>query len=1271
MKTVRTLAGCGVGLLLWSVCLSEGAPSLSVTKPPVQLPTLMTGPPIDPMAAQGQWFMDTNGVETVRTNEFYDEVAGGLGANAITGYVDNVVYQGGPGTPIQGFSIQATIHNDTTTEAGWAVGSNSHGESRPRIEELPYVGPLVDVKLAAEFAIGDASRLPLAFNYPAGPYREGESPFIEAINEDQWGWYCWSPEDPDPGHQPSGGYFVPTWDFGTIPQGQSATRQLVFSVAPPGLQPADLRYSAIVASHATQSDVLLNRSQSLKISTWIDDVALDAGADQVEPPLRLSDVSVFHNPYEEEEPEELDFGDAPDAPYPTLLASDGARHVVLPGFCLGARVDAESDGQPTANADGDDSNPPLALDDEDGVTFATALFPGVQSWVQVVASVPLGTTAYVSVWIDLNGDGDWTDPGEQVVADNGAVAGAQAYPFTPGAIAAVGSTFARVRLSTQQGLADTGLAPDGEVEDYEISIAPVKWLQEPDLSETGVDVDNFVLLADDFRCTQSGPITDFHVWTSFNGDELPPGGLTNAAFTLYLYADVPAQEPENPYSHPGALLWSREFAPGTYFAGPISAGPPEWWFDPVQGTWTFPGDTQVFQYDFLIPIDEAYVQTTGTVYWLGVKYDEQQPGGFQLGWKSSTNHWNDDACWFDPDGRTWHELRYGGGHPLAGDSMDLAFAVTGLEGDDPTLDFGDAPDTPYPTLRINDGARHVVVPGIYMGALIDAEYDGQPDATATGDDLANLKDEDGVTFLNNWVAGQVVTVQVVASVSGIVSAWVDFDANGSWGDFGENVLAGAPVGAGTNVMVVNVPASSNSVSTFARFRFTTMPVAMTYTGLVADGEVEDYALTILQEEEEELDFGDADDSLLIVGYPTLLANNGARHVLVPGVFLGASIDAEPDGQPDGTATGDDNAGIDDEDGVTLPAMLAAGSSVQVPVMASVPGFLNAWIDWNCNGTWLDPGEQVFLNHPLVPGINPLPLSVPLPPAFVAGGPQSRWRFTTYPVAVPAFAGAETDGEVEDYELQLEILDFGDAPDPTYPTLLANNGACHRIPSIYYLGATAPDLDPDGQPTPDAMGDDNAGTADEDGVFMPGGTPLVRGDPSALLGVVVSTAGNLNAWLDFNGDGDWADAGEQIAADLSLPAGVNPLVFAIPADAWVGSVVGRFRFSSLTGLSYAGFASDGEVEDHVFTIYQQGPDTNNFEITNIVYAATNQATIWWVGDTNAIYETQYILDLPSTSSPPWTPWGAWVTGGPLMQVDTNAAETAKHYRVVAPFSPPPP
>ena len=324
MKTKLALAACGVGFLFWFAGFSEAGPSLPVTKPPVLSAALLTGPGVDPAATNGQWFMNAGGIETVRTNEFYDEVSGGLGANAITGYVDNIVYQGGPGTPILGFSIQATIHNDTTLEAGWVAGTNSHGESRPRdLSENSYVGPLVDVKLAAEFAIGDTNKLPLAFNYPAGPYREGGTPFIEAVDEDQWAWYCWYPGDLNPEHKPSGGYFVPTWDFGTIAHGQSATRHLTFVVVPPGLQPSDPRWLAIVASYAGTNDVLMNRSQSLKISTWIDDIALDLGSQMEEPPpLRLSDVSVFHNPFEEEE-EELDFGDAPDPAYPTLLASDG------------------------------------------------------------------------------------------------------------------------------------------------------------------------------------------------------------------------------------------------------------------------------------------------------------------------------------------------------------------------------------------------------------------------------------------------------------------------------------------------------------------------------------------------------------------------------------------------------------------------------------------------------------------------------------------------------------------------------------------------------------------------------------------------------------------------------------------------------------------------------------------------------------------------------------------------------------------------------------
>ena len=87
------------------------------------------------------------------------------------------------------------------------------------------------------------------------------------------------------------------------------------------------------------------------------------------------------------------------------------------------------------------------------------------------------------------------------------------------------------------------------------------------------------------------------------------------------------------------------------------------------------------------------------------------------------------------------------------------------------------------------------------------------------------------------------------------------------------------------------------------------------------------------------------------------------------------------------------------------------------------------------------------------------------------------------------------GGDEDYEDVVVImkvtacyknLDFGDAPDPLYstageyPTLLANDGARHNIGGPY-LGSIAPDAETDGQPDADALGDDNNGIDDEDGV----------------------------------------------------------------------------------------------------------------------------------------------------------------------------------------------
>jgi PKD repeat protein len=157
-------------------------------------------------------------------------------------------------------------------------------------------------------------------------------------------------------------------------------------------------------------------------------------------------------------------------------------------------------------------------------------------------------------------------------------------------------------------------------------------------------------------------------------------------------------------------------------------------------------------------------------------------------------------------------------------------------------------------------------------------------------------------------------------------------------------------------------------------------------------------------------------------------------------------------------------------------------------------------------------------------------------------------------------------------------DYGDAPDPTYPTLMANDGARHTISELY-LGASI-DAELDGIPNSTATGDDNDNIDDEDGVVFT--ASLVRGE-SADVTVTASAAGYLDAWLDFNDNGDWADAGEQIFTSEALSAGPNGLTFDVPFSAQAGDTFARFRFSSAGGLSYNGPADDGEVEDYMVAI----------------------------------------------------------------------------------------
>lgn len=206
-------------------------------------------------------------------------------------------------------------------------------------------------------------------------------------------------------------------------------------------------------------------------------------------------------------------------------------------------------------------------------------------------------------------------------------------------------------LSVTSGLADW---PDNNT-----NVA--KWYQFPDRSSNGYDIlagapplgpagsGMPIILADDFQCTRSGPITDIHIWGSWLG-LTGPTNLPPIPITLGIWTDVPAVTNSTSItnSHPGTLLWSQTFAPGQYQVRPVASVPDGetfWNPDPAPVGLILGSEFIIWQYNFY-PTN-PFVQQVGTNYWLSMTAGSADPAGTPgplFGWKTTaTNHWNDDA----------------------------------------------------------------------------------------------------------------------------------------------------------------------------------------------------------------------------------------------------------------------------------------------------------------------------------------------------------------------------------------------------------------------------------------------------------------------------------------------------------------------------------------------------------------------------------------------------------------------------------------------------
>lgn len=182
---------------------------------------------------------------------------------------------------------------------------------------------------------------------------------------------------------------------------------------------------------------------------------------------------------------------------------------------------------------------------------------------------------------------------------------------------------------------------------------------------------------------------------------------------------------------------------------------------------------------------------------------------------------------------------------------------------------------------------------------------------------------------------------------------------------------------------------------------------------------------------------------------------------------------------------------------------------------------------------------------------------------------------------------------------LTPYDYSDAP----LTGTTYGAANHRIiPGLRMGAAVTSESTAYNSPTASADSDD--------GVTIPN---LFRSQPATVT-VAVSGPGKLSAWADRNGDGDFADAGEQIATDITdggsgdsdgAVNGAIAISVTPPANATTSPTVARFRWSSNTGQASSGLAGFGEVEDYQITFIN--PSLSVAKTSSVISDPANGST----------------------------------------------------------------
>ncbi|MEM6316045.1 MAG: collagen-binding domain-containing protein [Bacteroidota bacterium] len=537
-------------------------------------------------------------------------------------------------------------------------------------------------------------------------------------------------------------------------------------------------------------------------------------------------------------------------------------------------------------------------------------------------------------------------------------------------------------------------------------------------------------------------------------------------------------------------------------------------------------------------------------------------------------------------------------------------------------DYGDAPasygDICY-TITLNNNPYSPT----RLGNTVDGETSMAHSANANGDGA----DEDGVILSNSGVWEPGTTQNVTFSWSnndwdGFVYGWADWNGNGTF-DNSEVIINNFRVGSssgtdnyggqrapsGTKTINVNVPSNAACGTTYARFTIQSDENEQGPTGTYCstndysqDGEVEDYQLQITG--------GSCSSSACII-----LENGNFETGNTSGWnrFTSVSTDAHS-----GNYSGYRADATENPFQWRPNSGIVAGRSYTLTFWAKKEGGgeLIVGIDWiNSNSTEIsdistgDITSSNWAQYTLTGSS----------PANTTG--FGLWTYqTSGAFKIDDVCLSETDGGTT------ETTDYSDAP-------ASYGSVCYLVDVGDIDLKLGNNIDAEGTAlySNDAMGDDNSGD-DEDGVTFVGGTTISAGTVESMTINYTDDkySSFLSAWIDFNRDGDFNDAGEQILDDYNIinfdgTANYN-LIYNVPNSASCGTTFARVILSDDENNGPSGLycSVEGEVEDYQITIADCSSTGSDVD-ADITCDDGQEIDLVWEGLKNAVPKT---LTIPS-------------------------------------------